>query len=113
MSSRVFEFSRSRITPWLIGLCLAIAVGGCAPTQVLGDPETFKALDALWTAVTSRKTELVNQVDKELDRLASAGKLSSEGRAELRTISDTALKGQWESAAQSLRTFIKGQRPPK
>jgi len=80
---------------------------------VLEDPETFKALDAFWTAVTARSTDLLKKVDDDLDRLATQGKLSTQGRTELRAISDAARSGKWDSAITTLRSFIKGQQPPK
>jgi len=111
---KVLTACRSSSTTWLLGgLILAVALSGCAPAQVLEDPETFKTVDALWTAVTARSTDLLNQADKELDKLAAAGKLSTAGRTELRAISDTAHSGKWDSAISSLRSFIRGQRPPK
>jgi len=90
---------------------LLMALPGCGgPPQVIGDDECFKAVDALWTAVTSRRTELVDQTDQELDRLAAAGQLTPEGRAALREISDVARQGDWEDAARSLKRLIEAQR---
>lgn len=99
---------------WLAAIVVAGVLVGCgSPTQVVQDPDAFKAVDALWTAVGAQRVDLIEQVDKQLDQLAVAGKLPAEGRKELKMISDTARKGQWESAARTLKWFIQGQRRAK
>jgi len=89
-------------------LCLVFV--GCSPPQVLDDEECFSTVDALWTAVTARSPELLEQTAADLARLRDAGSLSEEGHAALEKIIDAARSGEWEPAAKRLKTFIQGQR---
>jgi hypothetical protein len=99
---------------FLIGLLpaagLSLLIAGCSPPQVLDDEECFSTVDALWTAVTARSPELLEQTTGDLARLREAGSLSEEGHTALKTIIDEARSGDWEPAAKRLKTFIQGQR---
>lgn len=98
---------------WLSIVCsliVLIAISGCGPTQVVEDEECLKAVDALWTAVTSKRSDLLNQTDRELGRLKQSGQLSTSGHAELREVIETADAGRWTDAAQQLKSFMLGQR---
>ena len=84
---------------------------GCGrPPQVVDDEDCFSAVEALWTAVTSKRTDLLEQSATELDRLHSAGKLSEDGHEALDEIIQSARDEEWMPAAKSLRTFMLGQR---
>ena len=91
-------------------LTISASSAGCRPPQVLGDPECFKTVDALWTAVTARSPKLVEQVQGDLQRLHTEGKLSEPGLAALAVICERAAGGEWEPAARELKSFIRGQR---
>ena len=94
----------------IAALCLCLALPGCSPPQVLNDDECLAAVDALWTAVTARRTDLLDQAEAELGRLYEAGSIPADGDAELGKIIDQARSGEWEAAARRLRKFIQGQR---
>jgi hypothetical protein len=85
-------------------------VSGCGkPAQIGSDEEVHKATDALFTALTARDANLLDQCEKRLDDLASGGKLPDEPHRALRKIIGKARDGKWESAAERLYDFVKGQ----
>ena len=93
-----------------ISVVLSLVAGGCSrPNQVAHDPDCLKAVDALWTAVTSKRTDLLQQTDQELRRLEQSGQLSQSGHAELDVIIEMADAGRWTDAAQQLKWFMNGQ----
>jgi hypothetical protein len=88
-----------------------ISIIGCGqPAQVVNDPECFQAVDALWTAVTSRRADLLEQTVAELDQLRANGKLSESGHRELFEIVKKARAGEWTISAKLLKSFMLGQR---
>lgn len=100
---------RLLVLPLLI-VALCLSTGGCSPPQVLQNDECLAAVDALWTAVTARRTDLLDQAEAELERLYDAGSIPADGNAELGKIIDQAKSGEWEPAARRLKKFIQGQR---
>lgn len=100
----------NRLALLLVALLLCVGCGG--PPQVLGDEECFKTLDALWTAVTARSPELLEQTATDLSRLHTTGKLSDAGHHELEEMIKKARAKEWETAARNLKVFIQGQRKP-
>lgn len=90
-----------------------VALQGCGkPSQLGPDEEAFREVDALFTAVTARRPDLVDQCDARLRRLRDAGKLPAAAHDELRRVIDRAKAGRWESAAERLYEFMKGQERP-
>jgi hypothetical protein len=90
---------------------LFLSLSGCGrPPQVVDDEECFQAVDALWTAVTSKRTELLEQTSTELDRLHTAGRLSDGGHQALTAIVRDARSKEWTKAATNLKHFMQGQR---
>lgn len=96
-----------RAIAWLLVLSLA----GCGrPPQVVDDDGCFQAVDALWTAVTSKRTDLLEQTATELDRLHTAGSLSDAGHQALTAIIRDARSKEWTKSATNLKHFMQGQR---
>ncbi len=90
---------------------LALAVGGCwAPPQIGGDEKSFKAVDALYTAVSLRETKLVDQCEGDLKGLREAGSLGEDASKALESIIAEARGGAWEDAQSRLARFMEGQR---
>ena len=81
-----------------------------SPPQIGGNKQTVKAVDALFTAVTARDDKLLGECERRLHALKDAGALSDNASASLDGIIKTARDGGWESAAQTLYDFMKGQR---
>jgi hypothetical protein len=90
---------------------LALAVGGCGgPAQIGGDDASFKAVDALYTAVSLREVKLVDQCQATLKKLREAGSLGESPSEALEAIIVEAKGGAWEDAQTRLARFMEGQR---
>lgn len=95
----------------LLSSGLALSAGGCGgPAQIGPDRDVFKAVDALYTAVSLRESKLVDQCAKTLGDLESAGKLPGDAGSSLRSIIDDAKSGRWEPSQERLARFMEGQR---
>ncbi len=96
----------------IAGLLTLALGGGCgrAP-QLAADRECLAAADALWTAVTAKRTDLVDQSAAEFERLHAAMRLSDEAFAALSSIVSDARAGNWTAARAALKTLLRGQRP--
>ena len=94
-------------------LAVVLGVGfiGCRrPPQMGADEETFKAVDALFTAVTARDEKLLGQCEQRLHGLRAAGKLPDGAADFLDGVIGKARGGRWEAAAEKLYGFMQGQR---
>jgi len=90
---------------------LALAVGGCwGPPQIGGDEKSFKAVDALYTAVSLRDVKLVDQCEGTLKELGAAGSLGEDASKALQSMIVEAKGGAWEDAQSRLARFMEGQR---
>lgn len=99
-----------RLSPLLL-LVAALTVQGCGrPPQVVDDEECFSAVEALWTAVTTKRKDLLEQTATDIDQLHASGKLSKEGHEALQEIIQSAREEEWMPAAKSLKVFMLGQR---
>ncbi len=96
-----------RVMAWLLVLSL---IGCGRPPQVVDDGECFRAVDALWTAVTSKRTDLLEQTANELDLLHAAGNLTEAGHRALTSIIRDARSKEWAKSATNLKHFMQGQR---
>ena len=81
-----------------------------AEPQVGGDEETFKTLDALFTAVTSHNHDRLTSTETRLHALRDQGKLPAPAAERLDAIISSARTGEWQPSAGRLYEFIKGQR---
>ena len=87
-----------------------LAAAGCGkPAQIGSDEEVHKATDALFTAVTARDAAKLDRCATKLDELKAQGKLPEAAHETLSGIVTRARGGKWESAAERLYEFIKGQ----
>lgn len=110
MLSKPSSAEYSSLLTALLVLSAMFASPGCSTPQVLGDEEVFTSLDALWTAVTSRKVDRLQDVTNRLIDLRDTGKLSPSGWKALEPILQSAFEEEWESAAKRLKKFIRAQR---
>jgi hypothetical protein len=89
---------------------LVLALFGCGkPPQIGSDEEAHKAIDALFTAVTARDVTQLDRSEARLNDLHSQGKLPAAAHQAINGIVWKAREGKWESAAERLYEFIKGQ----
>lgn len=96
-----------RLLGWLL-LALSSAIG-CSGPPLVETEEGLRVADAMYTAVTSKKTELLDRCDQRLSDLKSEGKLSEHAFDGLAVISQKARSGQWQKAAEDLDWFIRRQ----
>jgi hypothetical protein len=94
----------------LVALIVASLSGCGGPAQIGADEHSFKAVDALYTAVSLRDLRLVEQCEKSLQELQAATKLPAAAGEFLKTIITEARAGKWEAAQLRLGDFMRGQR---
>jgi hypothetical protein len=102
---------RSRPMQAAAALLLGAIVSGCfGPPQMGPDREAFKAIDALYTAVSLHEPAHVDRCSDQLSKLREAGKLPASAHDALSSIIAEAKGGLWEPAQGRLRDFMLGQR---
>ena len=94
----------------LLSILLSIPAGGCGPPQLGGGERPFKAVDALYTAVSLRDPRLVDQCEQTLLGLKAGGDLPEEPAKALDAIIAEARAGRWEPAQARLGDFMRAQR---
>ncbi len=94
------------------GLCAALLLfAGCArPAQIGADESVFGEVDALYTAVTSKRPDLLQQSFHRLTELHESGKVPDAAFQQLSGIRDQAERDEWRPAAEKLWHFMRGQR---
>lgn len=102
--TRVLLTMRRSVYGMVLFVCL-----GCGGTTVIESSEGRKAAEALYTAVTSQKSELLDRSEQRLSELKSAGKLSEAAYAKLASISRKARDGKRQAAAEELDRLIRYQ----
>lgn len=99
---------------WCATALVVMATAGCSGTpQLNGDQESLGAADALWTAVTSKRSDLLEKSAVRIESLHASGKLPDDAFQSLQAVIVQARDGAWAEARQDLKTFVKGQRPAK
>lgn len=73
------------------------------------NPEAYKVVDGLWTAVTSRRLELLNHCENEVKRLASERTIDEPLTKFFDDTIAAARAGEWDSARTKLKSFIRTQ----
>ena len=96
----------------LVPLWIAlVALSGCSkPAQIVADEEAMTAVDGLWTAVTSRRPELLDNSAARLRELRDGSHLSAEAFESLDGVVGKARSEDWDGAINDLKWFIQGQR---
>jgi hypothetical protein len=90
---------------------LVLAFAGCGSQPQIGeDRDTFKAVDALYTAVSLRDPKLVDQCEARLKGLHDGSKIPDDAFSSLESIIAEAKGGKWETAQERLGRFMEGQR---
>jgi uncharacterized protein with gpF-like domain len=96
-------------------LCIALLLSsfllsGCGHPQIGESDEAFKEVEALYTAVTSKRKDLLEDSRKRFTKLATDGEISSQAMKSLTPIMDEAAKESWLPAATKLYDFMRAQR---
>ena len=85
-------------------------VGCGGPSQIGSDEEALKAVDALYTAVSTRRIDLVEACAVRINVLHSTGKLPDAAFNQLKPLISEARSGNWETSLRKLYDFMRGQR---
>lgn len=97
---------------WLCIACAACCTLGCGQTpQLGGNRESLAAADALWTSVTAKRLDLLDQSESRIAELHAAAKVPDDAFEVLAGVIATARAGQWSDARLALKAFVRGQRP--
>lgn len=103
-----FAFQRTAI---LLSCAILCALAGCSPVpQVVNDDAVFGELDALYTAVTTKRQNLLEDCRARLTKLHAEQRLSDAGFTEVSTIMDLCDDEDWAAAAPRLYNFMRAQR---
>ena len=106
-----FKYIRFGLLAAFLPLSFLLFVVGCSGPPELESEEAFSTADALYTAITSRRTELLDASETRLKELNANGKLSSEAFESLAEIIEQARSGNWQDAAEEIDSFIRHQPP--
>jgi hypothetical protein len=82
---------------------------GCGGSPGVTSEAGLKSLDALYRAVTSRKSELLDQCAIQVNRLETSGDLSSSAADSMEGVIQLAEAGDWQQAAENLDKYIRLQ----
>lgn len=82
---------------------------GCNGPPAMESEEAHSTADALYTAITSRRTDLLDESETRLKELNNNGKISAEALESLTDIIEQARSGSWQDAAEELDSFIRHQ----
>ncbi len=93
---------------------IALGLGGCGgPPQIGVDEESFKSVDALYTAISLRDPKLLDQCESRLRELKDEEKLPEAAGKSLDAVIARARGGKWEDAQSRLGDFMRGQKRGK
>lgn len=106
--THLFVSGRALLPP-LSALMILMATVGCSSAPPLGSEEVSNTADALYTAVTSRRLELVDAVEENLKRLHAEQQVSPAAMTALQDIIAQARAGEWQAAAEELDQLIRNQ----
>lgn len=95
----------------ILGLLLVIS--GCRPAQIGPSDEVLGAVDALYTAIASRRVELLDKSAARLEELHTSGELPEAAHRQLKSYIEKSRAGKWDAAVRELHEFIRGQRRVK
>ena len=112
------EVSQSRGVAWgriVAGGCLLVGVGLLwwflsQPVQMGADPEVFKTVDALYTAIRNQDKKQLASCEAMLKDHFRGGRLPAAASQSLNKVIARAHSGEWDPAAKSLYSFMFAQR---
>ena len=107
---------RSARGRWVLGSIATIVVvlgfwwNLQSPPQLTADDEVFSTVDALFTALTSRDPQRLEDCAQRLQFQRDTGRLSVRAARSLDRVIAQARRGEWQPAAERLYQFMHGQR---
>lgn len=109
-SSRAIAMMISNQLVLAILLCF-VSLIGCGSSPEVTSEEGRKCLDSLYTAVTSKKPELLDPCSSQIKTLETEGHLPPDSASFLQEIIEKAAAGEWQTAATELDAYIREQNP--
>lgn len=100
----------SALLPSLLLVAGCLMLSGCGSPPALESPEARKAADALHTAITSRRPELVSAAEKRMQELADRKLLSADAHDEFKAAIELTRRDEWLPAAKRIDAMIRGQK---
>lgn len=97
----------------LCGAAILLLAGCGSVPQVAEEEAVFKELDALYTAVTSKRRDLLDACRERMAKLHEDRKISDAGFAEVTAVVGLATEGKWTEASERLYKFMRAQRKTK
>lgn len=107
-ASQLWDF-RCGIIHRTFGCLILVMAIGCNSAPPLGSEEVSSTADALYTAVTSRRMELLEAVEAKLNKLHTEQQVSPAAMTALQAIIQQARAGKWQAAAEDLDQLIRNQ----
>lgn len=109
------SFSESRRelfagTVLLILVLAAVAWSRWPPPQLAADEDVLRTVDALFTALTSRDLDRLEDCERRLRTYRESGRLAEKPAQFLDGVMQQARADKWEPAAKRLYAFMYGQR---
>jgi hypothetical protein len=92
---------------WVLSAML-LATGCGSPAQV--GPNNYRLVAALQTAISARRTDWLDDAQKEVTERRARGQLDDQQFAALDAIITQARAGQWEAAQSEIAQLAKAQR---
>lgn len=110
------QSAQAAVWPWaLAGIAVVALIArwmwNPTPPQMGPDKEVMSAVDALYTAVTSRREQLLDECEARLHALRDASKLPADSAEFLDGAIAQCRAGNWEPAAKQLYRFVQAQCP--
>ena len=98
------------LLPLIAASSIALLLAGCIRTPQLGNEAAMGECEALYTAVTTKRADLLAACRKRLATLHSSGKLSDAAESQLTSVCEQCDRKEWRPAAERLYAFMRAQR---
>ncbi len=89
---------------------MLVLIGCGRPAQIGASEDVLAAVDALYTAVASKRIELLEKSALRIEELHKQGELPEPAYRQLKSFVEESRAGQWDGAVRKLHEFIRGQR---
>lgn len=115
MSDRAIGNARTRLA-WLLSLALLLMMTsivvwwpGCRRYPPVSSDESLAAMKLLYSACNMKSITSVQEVERRLDKLQSAGRISPDELSSFQSIIALAKSGQWQKAEDEAFRFARDQ----
>lgn len=98
------------LLPLIAASSFALLLAGCNRTPQLGNEAAMGECEALYTAVTTKRTDLLAACRKRLATLHASGQLSDAAESQLESVCEQCDRKEWRPAAERLYAFMRAQR---